>query len=484
MLSKYKSNYLYNLLITVVNLLFPILSFPYAARIIGPLGIGKVQFITSFAQYFALIAALGIPIYGIREIAKVKNDPIQLSRTFTELLIVTFISSFISGFLYIIIVFSLNNFKNDILYYTYASLIVFLNFSSIDWFYAGIEKFKTIALRSAMVKLLALICLFIFVHSKEHLFIYFLISIFTIIGNNLINIVSVCVKAPFNTKELNFKKHQTPMLLIFATMLATSMYTILDVVILGFLSDEKSVGYYTAGVKLIKITIPFVTSLGAVLMAKITAHLQDENLDGFYKIIAKSYSFLVLLSVPIGLGFLLLSKEFIVVFSGSQFLPSIQSMQILAFLPLLIGIGHLFSIQMLIPAKMDKELFISVLLGMVTSLFFNFLLIPNFKQNGASIANLISEAVVTCSYYYFIRKKFVINFGFKYFFRCILSALVFIPIVYGCKFIFNNNLYILLSSVFIGAISYLAVQYYLFKNEVITEILAFPLIKIKNNAIN
>jgi O-antigen/teichoic acid export membrane protein len=80
-----KKNYLYNLILSVSNLLFPILSFPYASRILGPIGIGKVQLSVTLAQYFGLIAALGIPIYGIQEIAKHRHNKEQLSKVFSEL---------------------------------------------------------------------------------------------------------------------------------------------------------------------------------------------------------------------------------------------------------------------------------------------------------------------------------------------------------------------------------------------------------------
>jgi len=158
-----KKNYLYNLLQSLVNILFPIISFPYASRVLGPVGIGKVQFAFSFAQYFALFAALGIPIYGIIEIAKVKGDAKKLSAIFSELTIIYFITSLLFSALYFLVVLIFPYFTPERNFYFSAALIILFGFSAIDWVYSGLEEFKGIALRSIVIKVVSLLSLFLFV---------------------------------------------------------------------------------------------------------------------------------------------------------------------------------------------------------------------------------------------------------------------------------------------------------------------------------
>jgi O-antigen/teichoic acid export membrane protein len=471
MISKSKVNYIYNLGLTVVNLVFPILSFPYASRILGPAGIGKVQFITSFAQYFALFASLGIPVYGIREIARARGDKLQVSKTFTELMTIFLVTSLIMGIAYLVFAFNLEGLKMDLQYHLYASMIVFLGFSSIDWFYAGIEEFKVIAIRSTIIKLMALIALYAFVKTTSDLFIYFIITIFSILANNIINIFSVWKKVDLVIRDLDFKRHKRPLLLIFGTTIASSMYTLFDVILLRFLSSEEAVGYYTSGVKLAKVTIPFVVSMGVVLVPKITTYLHEKNFTEFNSIIVKSYSFIILIAVPTGFGFLLLAKEFILVFSGPAFSDAILSMEILSFLPLFIGIGYLLGIQILIPSGNDKGLFISVVAGMCTSLLLNFLLVPRYHQEGAAIANLLSEIAVSASYFYFVKKNIPVHLPISYLGRAILSSLVFIPVVFLFRYLFPENYYlILLGSVGCSAALYGMIQLFVFKNALVLEI--------------
>ncbi|EOR94021.1 Membrane protein involved in the export of O-antigen, teichoic acid lipoteichoic acid [Arcticibacter svalbardensis MN12-7] len=465
-----KKNYFYNLTLTAINLLFPIISFPYASRILGPYGIGKTQFILTFAQYFALIAALGIPVYGIREIAKVKNSPDALSKTFSELFIIYFCSSAILGLCYLIIVSNFPTLKNDHSLYVSASLIVFIGFSSIDWFYAGIQEFKIIAIRSTIIKVLSLICLFIFVKSRDDLFIFFLISLGTLLGNNIINSVAVWKRVKLITKGLNFIIHRRPLLLVFGTTLASSMYTLFDVLILGFLADENAVGYYVAGVKLVKVSIPIVTSMGIVLMPKIVSQLHQKSISEFYVLIRKSYEFVVFLSIPICFGLFLLAKEFILLFSGQEFLVATNSMKILSSLPFIIGMGYLLGIQILTTSSHDKQMLFCVCSGMVASLLFNVVLIPHFKQDGAAAANVLSEVIVTAGYYYFVRKQYDLDLKVRPIVCALLSSLIFIPVVYFTRiFFYERDVFILLVSIPVNFLFYSFFQHYVFKNIIIEE---------------
>jgi O-antigen/teichoic acid export membrane protein len=99
-----RKNIIYNILLSFTNILFPLISFPYAARILGPKGIGDVQFVMSFAQYFSIFAAIGIPIYGVREIAKVRDSPAKLSSTFFSLSTLFFLTSLVMTLVYFLIV--------------------------------------------------------------------------------------------------------------------------------------------------------------------------------------------------------------------------------------------------------------------------------------------------------------------------------------------------------------------------------------------
>ena len=290
-MSTTKRNYVFNLLLTGFNILFPVISFPYAAKILGPVGIGKVQFILSFTQYFALIAALGIPIYGVRVISQSAHDSKLLYKNLGELLSIHIVCSIIISIIYFATIISFSFFSNDKSLYFLSALIILMGFTSIDWYFSGIENFKLIAIRSVSIKLVSLICLFLFVKVKSDYTIYLAISLFSILGNNIINIISV--RKHITIAYQGTKKHLKPLMYTFGTTVATSMYTMLDTILIGFFADERSVGLYSASIKLTKISIPFIISAATVLMPRISKLFGSGDYTSLNLILNKSFNFIV-----------------------------------------------------------------------------------------------------------------------------------------------------------------------------------------------
>lgn len=109
-MSLLKKNIFFNTLLSLSQLLFPLISFPYASRVLGPEAIGTVSFADNFTTYFLIFSALGIPLYGIREIAKVKHDQKKLGIVFSELLIIHLCTSLIA----VVILFAVSYFTNKL----------------------------------------------------------------------------------------------------------------------------------------------------------------------------------------------------------------------------------------------------------------------------------------------------------------------------------------------------------------------------------
>jgi len=466
-----KKNYIFNLLLSLSNILFPIISFPYVSKMVGPTGVGKVQFITSYAQYFGLIAALGIPVYGIREIAKCKHNRAHLNKVFSELSVIYFLTSIVLTLVYVSTLLFSSYFDQDRSMYLWSILLVTLSFTSIDWLYEGLEQFKTVAIRSILVRVFSLLLMFLLIRSSKDYYWYLLIIIFTALLNNGINMVRLHKNVSIQLHGLNLKRHLKPLLLIFSTTIATSMYTMLDTVLLGFLSDTHAVGLYTAAVKLAKIALPIVTSLGMVLVPGLAKNLSQKNMGQVQLTLNKSFAFTAFFAIPIGFGLALLAPEFISAFSSNKFLDATLSMQILAVLPLLIGYGYFFGFQILVPDGKDKEMLLSVLGGVVVGLVLNFALVPSMKQVGAALSNVLSELVVTALYFYFVKKLYSFKFSFKPLLTAIASSLVFIPITLLLRSADLNVYVLLLIAIPACAGAYVLLQKFLFKESLLNEII-------------
>jgi O-antigen/teichoic acid export membrane protein len=465
-----KKNYIYTLLLTIFNIIFPILSFPYISRILGPAGVGKVQFIITFAQYFALVSALGIPYYGVREIARVRSNNKELSKTFSELIFIYVITSVLISAIYIIVIMAFTHFSTDLSYYLPSLLIVLLGFSSIDWFYQGIEEFKSIALRSIFIKIASLVMMYMFVKTVHDALLYLYISIFSVLGNNIINIIFLRNKVTISIKKVNMRKHLRPLFYIFGANLSIAMYNMLDTILLGLLSNDKAVGYYTASTKITRIALPMVVSIGTVLLPKISESFHKKD-DKYKELLASSYSFIILLAVPITFALFLLAPELIHLISGSAFTPAIIPMQILSVLPVFIGMGNLLGVQVLISSGKEREMLKSVMVGMALSVALNMLLVPKTHEVGAAIANSVTELVVSCIFYYFVKKAYGITFSIKIFFFSILSCLPFIPIIYLLRKSMHSEILLLGISAISCSLVYFVIKYFFLKDIYTSEII-------------
>jgi O-antigen/teichoic acid export membrane protein len=470
-----KKNYIFNLLLTGFNILFPIISFPYAAKILGPVGIGKVQFMLSFSQYFALIAALGIPIYGARVISQSVHNTQLLYKNLGELLYIHIASSIVITAIYIITIASFSFFDNDKSLYLLSALIILMGFTSIDWYFTGIENFKLIAMRSVSIKVIALISLYVFVKTRADYNIYLAISLFAILGNNGINLFSIRKLVALSHKGT--KKHLKPLMYTFGTTIATSMYTMLDTVLIGFLADEKAVGLYSASIKLTKVSIPLIISSAQVLMPRISQLFAANDFEKLNPMLNKSFNYIVILAAPVCVGLIVLAPELIYAFSGPQFKDAVLTMQILSPLSLIIGLGYFWGFQILIPAGKEKEMLISVIIGMIFNLTLNIFLIPLYRQNGAAVANIVSEVVVTWAYMYFCFKVITFKIDHKPLLLNLLASVPIIAIVLFGRHL-NFNAYCLLAvSSALYVLSYFIIQLKVIKNNFVTELTAVVLLK-------
>ncbi|QIA08543.1 flippase [Draconibacterium halophilum] len=464
-----KKNLFHNSLLLLSNLLFPFISFSYASRVLGPEAFGKIQFILVFAQYFVLLAAIGIPIYGVREIAKIRHDKTQISKTVSELLFLNGISSLLLLFVYLGILFLIPWFQEDLQLYLLGGLIVISAFSNLDWYYNGMEQFRFLAMRSISIKVLSLLALFIFVKTKNDLIIYFGVVIFSILANHLWNLWGIRKIISFHFKALQLKRHLPALLTLLGTSVSISIYSVVDTLLLGFLSDDTAVGLYTAAVKINKITIPVLIALGTVLIPRITQSLESRDQIQVNKLINQSFAFTCLLGVPISFGLFLFAEEFILSISGLEFTNAVLTMKISAPLALIIGIAHIFGFQLLIPAGYERKYLWATLVGMVVSIGLNLLLISSFKDKGAAIATISSEIVVTLIAGYFAYKFIKLKLNWRLLIKACVASILFIPIAYGVRSISENEIIRLLLAIPTAALVYFSIQSWVFKNPLINE---------------
>ena len=178
-----KKNIFWNSVRVGSNLVFPLVTFPYVSRVLGPDTIGLFNYVTAIAAYFTLFASLGFPIYGVREIANVKDKPEEFGNIVNSIFTANVIATFIVYLAYFVVALLISG--EYLLLYFIIGLSVLMSCISFDWFYQGIEDFRYITVRSLIIKVISIVGLFIFVHDKSDLLAYAILSIVGTCGNNL-----------------------------------------------------------------------------------------------------------------------------------------------------------------------------------------------------------------------------------------------------------------------------------------------------------
>lgn len=454
-----KNNFLLNLSTTITGLLFPLITFPYASRILMADGIGQVQFFQSIIDYVSLCTALGIPLYAVREIARIRDNKELRSRTTIEILLLHAILTLVGYIVVFILAKTVAKIEIDASLFFLLSTTLFFNTIGVVWFYQAIEDFKYITLRSLFVRILSLVALFIFVKTKQDLFYYAGILVIGTVGNNIFNFFRLrkyikLSKGEF--KRLNLLRHLIPALKIFILNLVISIYVNLDSVMLGFLKNEESVGYYAAATRLTKAILGIVSSLGAVLLPRFSNMITNGQKEEFQLLANKAASFTIALSLPMSVGLIFMAAPIIHIFCGNGFEPSILTLKLVAPIVLFIGLSGIIGMQILYPQGREKYVIISTMVGACINLLINYLLIPQYGQYGAALGTVIAEFMVTVIMILLGRKYLPINILSKQNLHYLIGSIV-ISILLAFLFVFPlHEVNYLLIGILLSVIVYYA----------------------------
>jgi Membrane protein involved in the export of O-antigen and teichoic acid len=401
-----KKNFIYNTILTMSNFIFPLVTFPYASRILMPAGTGRVSFATSLISYFTMFAQLGIPTYGIRTCSKVRNNRIELTRTAHELLGINIIMCAISYTLLALALIFVPALKEDRLLYLVVSSTILLTSIGMEWLYKALEQYRYIAVRSIVFKFIAMASMFLLVHRQKDYLIYGGISIFAASASNIFNFINVHKYIDLKpVGHYNMKRHLKPVAVFFAMACATTIYTHMDTLMLGFLLNKTEVGYYNAAVRIKTLLVSVVTSIGAVLLPRSSYLIQKKQWKKFRVVSRKALDFVFILSSAFMVYFILYARFGIMLFSGGYFEPSILPMRIIMPTLLFIGVTNITGIQIMVPMGREKSVLLSEVVGLVLNLIINALLIPRMASTGAAIGTLVAEFAVLITQYLTLRDE-------------------------------------------------------------------------------
>lgn len=460
-------NSIYNIMYKLVTAIYPLIAVTYVSHILMADNMGIVSYAQNIVSYFAVIAALGIPTYGIRETAIRAKNKEERSQLFWELFTINFISTTVSLIAYIFLIFNIGKFYDNLILYFVAGLQIFFNYFNVDWFYQGLEEYEYISKRSIVVKLLALIALPIFIHEKNDYIWYAMIYCMAIGGNNLFNIIRLRYHIQKPIYKLHLKKHLKPISTLLFVSIAVEIYAMIDTTMLGIFTTDTEVGCYSNAMKLIRMVSTTAAAIGAVLFPRLSVVFKNKDKEYFSNLVNTGLKIMLMITIPAMVGLIVCSEDIILLLFGSSFKDAIPMLQLLALMTPVIVCNTLLGGQVLVTTNQENKYVLTVVTASIVNVILNSLFIPKYGAPSAAIASLISECIDLILYLYFSKKYVKIKLSLSFIFSMIVPLILYIFI---SKIIISKicvNIFVsLCTNIVICVLIYFGIGY-LMKNEAI-----------------
>jgi O-antigen/teichoic acid export membrane protein len=448
-------NFLFDSFLKVINILFPLITFPYLARVLTPSGLGQYEFLQSIVNIFIIFSQFGVPLYAVRLLSAVRFDKYYLSKTFRELFVINVITTFISFLFFVVYIFFEK--RIDFVLSLIFGLNLFFSTLNVEWLFQSLEKYSLITIRSFIIKLLTLVLIFVMVKNVDDLLVYVFIIVISNFLNGLFNFLYSRKFIDYSYEfKMNLFQHFKPILTFLIINISITLYVNLDKIMLGFMKSDFEVGIYSTGLKLIKLIVVIITSYGSVAFPRLSLYYKNGNNSELFDIFRIIINFIFLLSVPSIIFLFFTSDLLILLIGGTDYLSSIAVFRILIPLLLILPLSNFLGLQVLMVNKMETVILLSTSIGAIVNLLLNLILIPTLSTNGAAIATLIAEFLVTLVQLFFSFKFIKTILSLKNFFKYLLGSLLFIPIIILFNhYYFNDTIKLIVLTTLSGIIYFL-----------------------------
>ena len=385
------------------NALLPLITSAVIARALLPEGVGLIAVAQNHVTYFTYIAALGLPVYGTREIARVRGNE-KRDKVFSELFTINFISSIACIIVYYIMTIIIVQVDLERKLHLIFGILIIFNIINVDWVYQGFEEYKYISIRSFVLKLLSFLATLVLVKNKDDILTYAVILCIGTVGNYIFNIINLVRRKIVHLQfsELNLSRHMKPLMILFASSISIELYTLVDTTMLGVMCPTNVIGYYTNAMKLVRATVVFFTAISTVVAPQISNRFGMNDFRGISNLVSKVLGALIAITIPATLGMTLTSDYIMQCLFGASFAPASITLSILAMLLIPVTISTFFGSHVLCSIDHEKDMLYATIAGAVSNIFLNVVLIHFYKQNGAALASVISEWIVVIVDFLFV----------------------------------------------------------------------------------
>lgn len=405
----------------------PLIVYPYISRVLGVEKIGTCDFVDSIINYFVLFSYAGISSYGVREVARCKSDRKRLDSCFSSLVSLNILMTLAALAILILCVLFVPKFQDYSKFLWVGALKLIFSTFLIEWFYQGTEQFKYITIRTVAIRFVFIISVFIFVHSAQDVFIYFVLYSFTTVVNAVINWTYSRKSVTFILKKSNLREKFKPVFSFGYYRILTSLYTSFNTVFLGFVCTVVQVGYFATATKLNSILMSIFTAFTTVMVPHVSHLLEADNREELTRIGSITLNMLSIFSLPLIYFCLIFAPEIIFIISGRGYEGAIIPFRIIIPLILIIGFEQIYVQQFLMAStKSNKPIVLLSTVGAIVGLTINFIITPRLQSIGASISWVCSEICILLISINMVARYLGIKFSFIPILKTIIWSFAYI----------------------------------------------------------
>ncbi len=448
-----KKNYAWNMAFQITRTVIPLILTPYLTRTLGGEGLGIYSYTASIATYFEILAFMGLDQYGTRQIARSAHDMDQLSQTFCSIFAMQLAWGLLVTGAYLIYCFYSASAYSLIAFVW--SFWVLGEALDVTWLFFGLEEFKLTTIRSVLIRIISVVCVFMFVRSEADVWIYCLIMALYYFFTSL-------SLWPFVIKRIKFAlpnirqviKHIKPSVMLFAPTLAITLYMQLDRILLGVFCDMSEVGYFDQSDKVCQMSLSFITALSSVMLPHISRLLESNNEKSALSAMRNSMMVANFMSFAFCLGIIGVAPIFVPVFFGDGFESCVSIMIALAIEIPLVAWRSSMVYQCLIPKGMDRPYLVSIAAGTVINLVLSIFLIPRLQSIGAAVAMVCTEVVIVAIQVGYLKAQIPFRLFVRDLLPFVFAGILMMFIVRYVGSVTGATVFGLLISIVCGAVSY------------------------------
>jgi polysaccharide transporter, PST family len=390
-----------------LNLILPLLTYPYLARVIGVDNLGLIFFVSALITYFQVLTDYSFNMTATKEIAVNAGNTEKIHEIFNDVFSSKIFLLLCSFVVLCLVVFTIPFFSEHRLIY----LLTFGNIVGLSlfpvWFFQGMQQMKYITYINFFCKLLFTAAIFVFVNGPQDMVLVPLFTALGFISSGLLSLwylkkdFKVIIKRqPF----VRIKEQIRQGRYIFLSEFKITLFTNTNTVLLGFIAGNAAVGYFSTAEKLARAIGNFCTPFTLALFPYMSKEMYS-NSEKAYKSVLKITGMGTLIFLVVLIPVFIFADQLIVLVFGKEMVNSILIFRILLFIPIASFLDNMFGKQILLNIGKDKFYFRVILIATLCNIAMNIYLTTYYSYKGTAISLLITQILIDIGMYYYATRE-------------------------------------------------------------------------------